>query len=253
MTSEFMRDLLTKDEKITVEYKTCQHGIQEDVYETVCSFSNRYGGYIIMGVEDDGTPIGINMNMVKDMKKNFVNQLNNSDKMSPTLYLSIEDMEYEGMTLLWVYVPPTSTVERCANRIYDRNEDGDMDITDSPLQLQNMYNRKSNTYAEHKIFPYVTTDDLRMDLMDEVRNLARSKNPDHLWLKMADEEILKSAGLWEKDFSSGIQGYNLAGVLLFGKDEVIRSCCPGYITDAIYRVENLDRYDDRLLVTTNLI
>ena len=111
--------------------------------------------------------------------------------MSPTLYLSIEDMEYEGMTLLWVYVPPTSTVERCANRIYDRNEDGDMDITDSPLQLQNMYNRKSNTYAEHKIFPYVTTDDLRMDLMDEVRNLARSKNPDHLWLKMADEEILK--------------------------------------------------------------
>lgn len=158
--------------------------------------------------------------------------LNNPDKMSPTLYLSIEDIEYEGMTLLWVYVPPTSTVEKCANRIYDR---------------------KSNTYAEHKIFPYVTMDDLRMDLMDQVRNLAKSKNPDHLWLKMSDEEILKSAGLWEKDFSSGIQGYNLAGVLLFGKDEVIRSCCPGYITDAIYRVENLDRYDDRLQVTTNLI
>ena len=71
--------------------------------------------------------------------------------------------------------------------------------------------------------------------------------------KMSDDEIMKSAGLWEKDFSSGIQGYNLAGVLLFGKDDVIRSCCPGYITDALYRVENLDRYDDRLQVTTNLI
>lgn len=150
-------------------------------------------------------------------------------------------------------MPPTSTVEKCANRIYDRNEDGDMVITDSPIQLQNMYNRKSNTYAEHKIFPYVTTEDLRLDLMDIVKNLAKSKNPDHPWLKMSDEEILKSAGLWEKDFSSGIQGYNLAGVLLFGKDEVIRSCCPGYITDAIYRIQNLDRYDDRLQVTTNLI
>lgn len=223
MTIEFMRDLLSKDEKITVEYKTCQHGVQEDVYETVCSFSNRYGGYIIMGAEDDGTPIGINRNMVKDMKKNFVNQLNNPDKMSPTLYLSLEELEYEGVLLLWVYVPPTSTVEKCVNRIYDRNEDGDMDITDSPIQLQNMYNRKSNTYAEHKIFPYVTTEDLRMDLMDKVRNLAKSKNPDHPWLKMSDEEILKSAGLWEKDFSSGIQGYNLAGVLLFGQDEVIGS------------------------------
>ena len=253
MTSDFMKELLSKDEKITVEYKNCQYGIQEDVYETVCSFSNRYGGYIIMGVEDDGTPIGINPNMVKDMKKNFVNQLNNPDKMSPTLYLSIEDIVYEGMTLLWVYVPPTSTVEKCANRIYDRNEDGDMDITDSPIQLQNMYNRKSNTYAEHKIFPYVTTEDLRMDLMGKVRNLAKSKNPDHPWLKMSDDEIMKSSGLWEKDFSSGIQGYNLAGVLLFGKDDVIRSCCPGYITDALYRVENLDRYDDRLQVTTNLL
>ena len=60
---------------------------------------------------------------------------------------------------------------KCNGRIYDRNEDGDMDITDSPIQLQNMYNRKSNTYAEHKIFPYVTTDDLRMDLMDKVETM----------------------------------------------------------------------------------
>ena len=59
MTSDFMKELLSKDEKITVEYKNCQYGIQEDVYETVCSFSNIYGGYIIMGVEDDGTPIGM--------------------------------------------------------------------------------------------------------------------------------------------------------------------------------------------------
>ena len=52
MTSDFMKELLSKDEKITVEYKTCQYGIQEDVYETVCSFSNRYGGYIIMRSRD---------------------------------------------------------------------------------------------------------------------------------------------------------------------------------------------------------
>ncbi len=253
MTTELMHQLLSKDEKITTEYKECQNGIYDDVYETVCSFSNRYGGYIIMGVKDGGIPIGLNRNMIKDMKKNFVNQLNNPDKMSPTLYLSIEEFEYDGMTLLWVYVPPTSTVEKCANRIYDRNEDGDMDITDSPIQLQNMYNRKSNTYVEHKIFPYVSLDDLRLDLMNKIRNLVKSRKPDHDWLQMSDQDILKSAGLWEKDFSSGVQGYNLAGVLLFGKDEVIRSCCPGYVTDAICRVENLDRYDDRVQVTTNLI
>ena len=50
MTTELMRDLLSKDEKITVEYKTCQHGIQEDVYDTVCSFSNRDMADILLWV-----------------------------------------------------------------------------------------------------------------------------------------------------------------------------------------------------------
>ena len=35
MTTELMKDLLSNDEKITIEYKACQHGIQEDVYETI--------------------------------------------------------------------------------------------------------------------------------------------------------------------------------------------------------------------------
>ena len=253
MTIGKISELLSKDEKITIEYKACQNGIQEDVYETVCSFSNRYGGYIIMGVDDDGIPLGINRNMAKDMKRNFVNQLNNPAKMSPTLYLSIEEVEYQGKVLLWVYVPPTSTVERCSGRVYDRNEDGDMDITDSPIQLQNMYARKSSTFAEHKIFPYVTENDLRMDLMEKVRELVRGRKPDHDWLHLSDHEIMISAGLYEKDYSSGLEGYNLAAVLLFGKDNVIRSCVPGYLTDALYREENLDRYDDRLTVNTNLI
>ena len=30
----------------------------------------------------------------KDMKRNFVTQLNNTNKMSPTLYLTIEEFEY---------------------------------------------------------------------------------------------------------------------------------------------------------------
>lgn len=70
---------------------------------------------------------------------------------------------------------------------------------------------------------------------------------------MSDREIMISAGLYEKNLVTGEKGYNLAAIMLFGKDEVIRSCVSGYVTDAIYRVENMDRYDDRLQVNTNLI
>lgn len=253
MTHEKMREMLSKDEKITIEYKECVNQIHDSVYETVSAFSNRYGGYIIMGVKDGGIPIGVNRNAVKDLKKNFVNQLNNPNKMSPTLYLSIEEFEYEGMLLLYTYVPPTSTVEKCSGRVYDRNEEGDMDITDSPIQMENLYARKSNTYTESKLFPYVREEHLRTYLMEKVRRLISNNNPRHEWLKMSDKELLVSAGLYETDFVTGEQGYNLAAILLFGKDEVIQSCVPGYVTDALCRKENMDRYDDRLIVKTNLI
>ena len=59
--------------------------------------------------------------------------------------------------------------------------------------------------------------------------------------------------LYQEDFETGKTGFNLAAILLFGREEVIRSCTPNYLTDAILRRENLDRYDDRVMVTTNLI
>lgn len=254
MTVEKIKELLEKGEGITIEYKTCQNGIYGDVYESVCSFSNRYGGYIIMGADDDGNPLGVNKSLIQKMKKDFVNTLNSPDKMSPTLYLEIEEIDYSAeITLLCVFVPPAATVVKCINRIYDRNEDGDMDITDSPLQVENLYKLKSGSFSEKRIFPYVTEDDLRMDLFDKIRRLVKSHDANHPWVSMPDKEIITSAGLFEKDYASGKEGYNLAAILLLGKDQVIQSCVPGYVTDALYRVDNIDRYDDRLQVKTNLI
>lgn len=253
MTKEKLEELLLNHEKITVEYKESQTAIPLTAYESISAFSNRYGGYIIFGADDNGNPVGINQNCLADMKKNFTNQLNNPNKMSPTLYLSLEEFELKGKILLSCFVPCSSTVVKCNGRIYDRNEDGDMDITDSPIQVENMYARKIGTFNEHKIFPYVEDSDLRFDLLVQVRRLIENKNSEHEWLKMSDKDLFISAGLYEKDFVTGEKGYNLAAVMLFGKDATIRSCCPGYITDAIYRIENTERYDDRLRIQTNLI
>lgn len=74
MTYEKMSELLSKDERITIEYKECINQIHDSVYETVSAFSNRYGGHIIMGVKDGGIPVGVNRNAAKDLRKNFVNQ-----------------------------------------------------------------------------------------------------------------------------------------------------------------------------------
>lgn len=65
--------------------------------------------------------------------------------------------------------------------------------------------------------------------------------------------LLKSARLYQKDYLTGREGFSMAAVLLFGQDEVILSVVPHHRTDAILRVHNLDRYDDRDDIRTNLI
>lgn len=253
MILEQLRQLLSEGEGLTVEYKKCADGLSNSVFETVCSFSNRYGGYILLGVDDDGSVLGVSRNSVTAMKKNFVNMLNNPQKISPTLFLTLEDIEVDGKLVLYTYVPISSQVELCSGKVYDRTEDADVDITKSTDRVANLYMRKSVTYTEREVFSYVTQKELRLDLMPRVRQMALSYHPKHPWAKMSDLEILKSAGLYEKDWRTGKEGFNLAAVLLFGHDEVIRSCVPGYVTDAILRRDDLDRYDDRLMVETNLI
>ncbi len=70
---------------------------------------------------------------------------------------------------------------------------------------------------------------------------------------MNDKELLRSANLYAKDYVTGKEGLTLAAILLFGKDTTILSVLPHHKTDAIYRVKNLDRYDDRDDIRTNLI
>ncbi|MDL2263879.1 putative DNA binding domain-containing protein [Synergistaceae bacterium OttesenSCG-928-I11] len=253
MTPVQLNQLISEGEGLTVEFKKCTDGLNNSVFETVCSFSNRYGGYILLGVDDDGTVAGVNRNAVPAMKKNFVNMLNNPQKISPTLFLTLDEIEVDGKLVLYAYIPASSQVELCSGKVYDRTEDADIDITKSTDMVANLYMRKSASYTEREVFPYITEKELRLDLMPRVRQMALSHYPKHPWENMSDMEILKSAGLYERDWRTNEEGFNLAAVLLFGRDDVIRSCAPGYVTDAILRKENLDRYDDRLMVETNLI
>ena len=66
-------------------------------------------------------------------------------------------------------------------------------------------------------------------------------------------EMLKSNGLHLKNLQGGKEGITLAGILLFGNDQLIQAALPHYRTDAILRKENIDRYDDRDDIRTNLI
>ena len=246
-------NLIKNGECSTVEFKTAKKKLPENLFETVCSMLNRNGGHIFLGVQDDGTVSGIYRDYVKKMKSDFVNLCNNSEKISPTVHLEIKEYLYEERELLYIYVYESSDVHKTANKIFDRNEDGDFEITGNTSLISQLYIRKSSTYIENKIYPFATINDLRKDLIDKARNMAANRVANHPWSKMNDLEMLRSASLYEKNFQTGEEGFNLACLLLLGKDDVIASVLSYYKTDAILKVDNIDRYDDRDDIRTNLI
>jgi predicted HTH transcriptional regulator len=229
MTEEQIRRLINNGEDYTTEFKECTNALGDSVYETVCSFSNRYGGYMLLGVHDSGEILGVNPKSVTNLKKNFVTTLNNPNKISPTLLLSLSEIEVDGRIILYVYIPTTSQVEFCSGRLFDRNFDSDVDITNSGELAAQLISRKSGEFSERKIFPYATLDDLRLELIPVAKQLALSRNEKHPWKDMSDMEFLRSAGLFEEDRMSGKKRFNLYVPRYSGKN-------PEFIDGDIFRI-----------------
>ena len=254
MDSVTMKSIFEIGETIAVEFKRCGNGIENDVYETVCSFLNRFGGDLFMGVLDDGTVSGVSEKAAADMVKNFISCISNPSLFSPTIYLSPRIVNYEDKIIIHVHVPPSAEVHSYKKVIYDRVDDADVKVT-ATAQIAQMYIRKQDIFTERKIYPYVKMEDLRLDLLPKLRIMAanNSNGQGHPWNTMSDEELLRGAHLYGTDRITGAQGYNLAAVMLLGKDDVILDVAPAYVTDALLRKINSDRYDDREIIKTNLI
>lgn len=252
MTEKRIKELLSIGENSAIEFKRCGNCIEEDVYESVCAFANKYGGDILCGVLDDGTVNGIPENAAQDMVKNFGKIISNPNMFSPTLILEPQILKYKNKTIIHIHVPISPEVHSFKKVIFERVGESDVK-TVSTSNIVSMYIRKRQIYTEQKVYEYVELSDLRQDLISLCRQRAINKRSDHPWKDLSDIDLLKSAKLYSKDYETGKKGFNLAAILLLGKDDVIGSVCPAYKTDAILRKVNIDRYDDREIIQTNLI
>lgn len=254
MTTKEFENILKIGEHVGVEFKRGGNGAQNDTFETICAFLNRFGGDIFLGVTDDGEVVGVPKGEVKPIIGHVIRTMNNSTLFEPTFVVFPEPIIYKKRNVVRIHVPSSSTVHRYRGICYDRIDESDIKVSATETIAQ-MYIRKQNIFTEKRIFPYVTKKHLRLDLLPKVRRLAANSARDgqHPWLEMDDDALFHSAGLISEDCTTGKPGFNAAAVLLLGKDETIRNCFPAYKTDAIMRRENVDRYDDRDTVQTNLV
>ena len=245
-------EIIAAGEGLHVEFKEARERLPGSFFDTVCAFLNTDGGTIYLGVNDSGAVTGVEPRAVARLKSDIANLSNNPQQLDPPFLLFPHAVTVEGKTVIAVQVPLSSQIHRHGGEIMLRSEDGDYRLRGTH-QLAGLANRKLSLFSEQRVLPHLTLADLRPDLFDKARSLMRAGNRRHPWLAFSDEELLQVGGFFNRDPNSGHPGLTLAAALLFGRDEVIQSAVPGYKFDCLLRRRNQDRYDDRLIIRTNLI
>lgn len=252
MDPKDLEAILQNGEDISTEFKRCGKLPEHDTFETICSFANRQSGNILLGVLNDGTVVGIEEDRALEIQRNIVNRVNDPNAFNAPPLLEISPLHHNGLLIIRVWVPFDAIVHKYKGIAYDRIADSDVKA-ETDTQLSALYIRKQEYYSERKVYRYLTKGDLRLDLLQRIREMSVAKKANHPWGAMDDDALLRSANLYIKDYETGEEGFTLGAALMLGKDDVIASIAPTYKTDAYVQRQNKDRYDDRLIVKTNLI
>lgn len=253
MTKEDLKHIIKTRERRTLEYKRAWSDVPANLFETICAFLNRDGGTIVLGAEDDGAiEKGINPSALEQMSKNISNLSNNPQKLCPSFLIQPEPINIDGKIVLVISVPSSSQVHKTAGRVFDRSNDGDYELR-TDAEISALYQRKSTQYSENHIYPYLRIEDLQQETIEKARSMIRSARPKHPWLELSDMDMFRQANLYRHDFTTNQKGFTLAALMLFGKQESIQSVLPYYKIDAVMRIVNTDRYDDRVSLFGNII
>lgn len=160
MTPDELKSKIVQGEGVSQEFKRCGSFPESDTFETICSFANRQGGSIFLGVSDDGEIRGVNRRIVRDIERNIANVTCNPNVFDPAPAFESERIDTGEELVLRIWVPAGPSVYRYKNVVYDRRADADIRVRDDS-QISLMYLRKQSIYSERRIYPYVTVEDLR--------------------------------------------------------------------------------------------
>jgi ATP-dependent DNA helicase RecG len=243
------------------EFKSSKGGFPGSFWETYGAMANSAGGTIVLGVvEKDGnaTLDGVDASLLEKHKKTLWDGLNNKGIVSRNLLASsqVEAQQVNSGWLLVVRIPQASRKERPVYKglnpfggTFKRNHEGDYKCTDE--EVRRMFADAGDMPVDARILDGLKFSDLDRASIKEFRNRFSSTKSTHPWLALNDKGLVEKLGGWRKDNQDGKEGVTLAGMLMFGKHQLIISpgVAPTYMVD--YRDfrgrgSPEDRWTDRL-------
>ncbi len=227
---ELWEQLLQRDEHIWLEVKLGNE-IGNSVMQTVCAYANTIGlggGYLLLGIKEDKnaspkyTVVGVG-NPDK-LQSELATQC--SSKFNEIIRPNIRSGILEGKTVICVHVPEA---EARLKPIFMKKQGldkgtyirvGPTDQVCTPDDLAQLFQLRNIRPYDETVLPQTSVSDINPNALNEYRKLRAKKHPNASELRYNDEELLDALHCIEK--VDGISRPTIAGLLLFGNENVLR-------------------------------
>ncbi|RKZ21180.1 hypothetical protein DRQ16_03935, partial [bacterium] len=216
-----------------VEYKESREKLSRDIWETVSSFANTEGGVILLGykkVKNKYIPVGVKnpSHILDDFTSNLSQKFNFcpvvqafiiQDQGKDVIVIEVKEaMPYQKP----IYIKDAGPLKGGFKRV------GATDIRLSDEDIHRFYIERSGA-PDAQILKGTGLKDIDISSLDVFRRLRELHKPGASELHYNDEELLRAYNL----ISPGTGELTCAGVLLFGKEKVVRRYFPAFRVDVI--------------------
>ncbi|WP_019498367.1 helix-turn-helix domain-containing protein [Pseudanabaena sp. PCC 6802] len=225
-----LKQLIDLGEGKEIEFKFSENALPKDLWETLSAFANTDGGYIILGVtEQKGGLIEITgVNNPQTRLKEFWDLHNNPEKLNTPICtnsdVNIQNIDNKAIVIITVpratrSLRPIYIRNNPMTGTFKRNHEGDYRcIREEVLQ---MLRDASNDPQDLQILEGFSIANLDSDTLKAFRQRFSSREPDHPWLALDDQNLLYQLGGWRRDHSTNQEGITVAGLLMFGRERSI--------------------------------
>ena len=256
-------ELLALGESADLECKAAQGRdgrgeLPEDFWRSYSAMANADGGLIFLGVEEKprGQFKAIGLVNLEKVRKALWDNLHNRKQVSVNLLgeTDVQPIRVDGTAVLQVRVPRATRQQRPVHLgtnpfggTWLRRYEGDYRADDEAVRR--MLAERVEDSRDERVLEGFDFADLDMESVAAYRNRFAAVRPGHVWTELPVPEFLERIGAWGKNREKGLSGLRVAGLLMFGRAEVIRDALPHYMVDFQERPEARTerRWIDRLV------
>ncbi len=232
--------------------------LPDDFWKTSSAMANGEGGVVWLGIQEKprGHFTAVGLTDVERARKSLWDNLHNRKQVSTNLLTEahVQPVDVDGRTVLRVEVPraprrakPVHLGSNPFGGTYVRRHEGDYAADDE--DVRRMLAERVEDSRDERFLKGLDFGDLDLDTVSAYRNRFAAARPGHVWADLAVPEFLERIGATGRDRDAGVSGLRLAGLLMFGRAEMIRDALPHYMVDYQERPEARAerRWVDRLV------